>query len=1064
LAVVGVMFVMLSRIDSMSTSAVAENKDLNFAVDSVIAKIKQTLAEDVPGVRDSRFPQVVVRPEYQDYPLNYASPGLDDIPGTGDDVPLGPGPDGQLETADDWPFGPGPDGSYYTKDDLPYYPGPDGIYGTADDTPYHPGKDGIYGTSDDILMPAFHEQDPWLASLEPRVFDNGTRVYYYWPHITDLYGDYFGLLKGDIWNRLNYYFDPDYKDDIFRWTQGNNESIWYHAGPFNVTAKIINPSDPVDDIIINAGNWSNPAHLLPFGSKADADGDGVADSRWIILPDKTSSKGEPVYAAIRIVDNGGMLNVNTGYKFDPNATEISLVDGSSQLQTNLMNLSWRKGFNNYNPLSERDLLSTRANNAVIDILDPVAMRIFLNGYQNNVIWQYGRPFGDYTPFDISDELELRYRFLVNQSDIDTRLENVGPAKQWEFEQFYLTTPADTNILNWFYRAAEPATSIYSYRHIATTYNLDRIIDATGYKMLGVNRSTSGFDPNELYHRMIRAGSIAPSAAIAQFCANIADFADDDTDVSVVTSGGVNFYGFEAQPFITELGMKIDRYPELGGDRNYYAVELYNPFTKDISLDDFELVSGPADLNDPCNPGIIPLGRYTSTLKADQYLVVTNDLSAFALDPCLPASNLIKAPLRFFGKPVPTPRDRPVTRPIGKPTEPPRQQAYEESYPVLLRRKVQQTDNRIYVDAQKISLDVAAAEQRYFARDVHDGRIVYPHMDIWAVNTLGGRNRTTLNPDMYRFSLYLPDSDYVLSNGRRQRLITIGDVPQVLSVGPKTDPNPDGTVGYLLRNTGRNNEQSVRPNLQNPLFANIFQYLTVFDPTRDGIDNDGDGLGSGIQVDEDERKVPGKINVNTAPWFVIAQLPWMTPQLARAVVAYRDKLPLTPTVDYSLGRNNATGLDLTYLTPLREEPGFASIGELADVINIESTVNPQSSPLIPYDMRQGVLGEGVGFQTNLVGFPDLTPDVIVDDFEERDVIFSRISNLATVRIDVFTAYILVRIGRDGPQKRVVAILDRSDVYPNPNYNPLGIDSSKPRNDLPSIGEVELRALQSVPDPR
>jgi hypothetical protein len=59
-------------------------------------------------------------------------------------------------------------------------------------------------------------------------------------------------------------------------------------------------------------------------------------------------------------------------------------------------------------------------------------------------------------------------------------------------------------------------------------------------------------------------------------------------------------------------------------------------------------------------------------------------------------------------------------------------------------------------------------------------------------------------------------------------------------------------------------------------------------------------------------------------------------------------------------------------------------------------------------------------------PDLTPDSARDDMEERDLIFTRLSNLATVRSDVFTAYILVRIGTTGPQKRIVAILDRSQV--------------------------------------
>ena len=84
--------------------------------------------------------------------------------------------------------------------------------------------------------------------------------------------------------------------------------------------------------------------------------------------------------------------------------------------------------------------------------------------------------------------------------------------------------------------------------------------------------------------------------------------------------------------------------------------------------------------------------------------------------------------------------------------------------------------------------------------------------------------------------------------------------------------------------------------------------------------------------------------------------------------------------------------------------------------------------------------------DLITFPDLTPsDGVGQDFEERDVIFSRISNLVTVRSDVFTAYILVRIGTNGPQKRVLAILDRSKVNSNTD-------------------KVRVVALQPVSDPR
>jgi hypothetical protein len=84
--------------------------------------------------------------------------------------------------------------------------------------------------------------------------------------------------------------------------------------------------------------------------------------------------------------------------------------------------------------------------------------------------------------------------------------------------------------------------------------------------------------------------------------------------------------------------------------------------------------------------------------------------------------------------------------------------------------------------------------------------------------------------------------------------------------------------------------------------------------------------------------------------------------------------------------------------------------------------------------------------DLLTWPDLTTiDGAIDDLEERDIIFTRISNLVTVRSDVFTAYILVRVGADGPQKRVIAILDRSQVN--------------------SVSDkVKILALHPVPDPR
>ena len=96
----------------------------------------------------------------------------------------------------------------------------------------------------------------------------------------------------------------------------------------------------------------------------------------------------------------------------------------------------------------------------------------------------------------------------------------------------------------------------------------------------------------LYNTLLR--SIDPAIVnsnirrqYAQLAANMVDFADDDTIVTVFEPNDpLNpksiYYGFEAQPFITEIGMKTKP-----GDISC-AVELYNPFNKAIDLSDFKL--------------------------------------------------------------------------------------------------------------------------------------------------------------------------------------------------------------------------------------------------------------------------------------------------------------------------------------------------------------------------------------------------------------------------------------------------------------------------------------------
>ncbi|MFH1717130.1 MAG: helix-hairpin-helix domain-containing protein, partial [Planctomycetota bacterium] len=589
-------------------------------------------------------------------------------------------------------------------------------------------------------------------------------------------------------------------------------------------------------------------------------------------------------------------------------------------------------------------------------------------YEKNVIWDYGEPNGPYTPFDISDELEFRYRFLLNQSAIDTRLE------QWtsQFRSYTLSTPVASggNELDAWYRRARNDGVYdpnYAYRHIVTTHNMDRIINPAGPtfnngKMVNVNMA----DANLLYNA-IKAGLLAaePNYAdanglAAQLAVNIVDLRDYDADVTVLPVGSKTYYGFEAQPFISEVAFRISETDADVPANNHFAIELYNPFDADIPLGDFRL-----ELRDAA-------GTVVRTINLAGYAIA--DGSRFVITSGSAASSTFGVTgLMSTGAGKEDAALLPAEYDKVPDSDPP---AYtlRASYDIYLLRNKSSSD--IYMDKQQteeawFDWDAVKNAPQSYARADNNWNIVYQSASA-ASNTLGTANGVSGSR-----------RNYNLANSVGS-FLSVGDIAKALTVAPS--PDPCDMIGFTLETEPA--EGLVRMDLKNPLFTRIFQYLTVMDPATYG-------------RPAYETRIKGRINVNTAPWFVIAQLPWMEPAIAERIVTYRETI---------IG-------------------AFESIADLMQV--------PEMG-YYAYDPAYA--------SVDLDRFPDLTPsDGAASDFEERDVIFSRISNLVTVRSDVFTAYILVRIGADGPQKRVVAILDRSQV-------------ASPDD------KVRIRALHPAPDPR
>ncbi|MHC4483213.1 MAG: hypothetical protein ACYSW4_06660, partial [Planctomycetota bacterium] len=295
------------------------------------------------------------------------------------------------------------------------------------------------------------------------------------------------------------------------------------------------------------------------------------------------------------------------------------------------------------------------------------------------------------------------------------------------------------------------------------------------------------------------------------------------------------------------------------------------------------------------------------------------------------------------------------------------------------------------------------------------RDIKPHKCIgrrWASAADAG-SMTSLGRDNV-FPFPNPDANMIQAHPANKAFTNIGEVGMVFRYPAYCEtglPHPPPIIGYGL---DADTEPEVRVDLANPGYQRVFNYLTVFDPSSDWIDNDGDGYLNETDLNETpELKVPGRININTAPWYVIGQLPWM--QYTAAGNSYN--------------RAQDVVIDRDLNGPYR------SIGEVMRVPAMQDLALDASD-----NLNSDVVSPG----------PDFTDDSALNDFEERDSVFARISNLVTVRSDVFTAYILVRLGTDGPQKRAIAILDRSDVYPDETGR--------------AIGKVKVRALHPVHDPR
>jgi len=825
------------------------------------------------------------------------------------------------------------------------------------------------------------------------------------------------------------YFDTSISPNRWRWRHVSNL-------PGNLAAS---PSP----------NWATTdSHLT------DTDGDGIGDS---LLYDSgfRDSQSRPYFVAVRMIDASALINVNTAYEgvaAVPNwpmpATNVHLYylgldPNAIHRERTILSGVGTPAHPNYDPNYE--------NRYVIRPLNPFPRFA-------------GRPFPS---FDPGDMMAIRWLGSTPNNPPST----AGGR---------LYTAMGATAYNYFYSSYN--TYLRSY---FTTWSSSRIIlprpvtsgTTTQWWKVDLNNGTV----DQLYsafYNMIPLGvpGLSNDAAqkektCAQLAVNVVDFRDATTDTvfavkkdatnhlvvadAADTDPNILAYGTKRQPFVTELFYKLayDDPKDPNKLNEYSAIELFNPYTADISLTGYELRNvGPA----LTLPGSILAGK--------RMVIASHAGTVIPVDPG--ATSVVSATLDL-GNPqgITIVRSR-----LGNGT----------GAKDVVIAKIPQVAITPPVDAN--------SPPQTFVKQWDDnlGRARYTLPDVTVTftntrdyTTTSGGTATPASTNLGKAN----DGDFSGFNQppcpvyvRNGRFINTAELDRIFYVGPSNGAGKDQDLRAALTNSGSPSNgrlpmaEGIVSDATNwpaatvprvPLGVLASDYFMVESPLADGVDNDGD---AGIPPDTNkldptnpnlvgrEDSVYGRINPNTAPDQVLASLPGIAAmgadslKLVREIIAYRDLLDNTtpdPNIPGSGSGSNYTGGRAAFIatTPalanLRTDPGFACPGEIAiplwvrgqkpDLVNAglglpQNTYSPTNAAPYNYALEGTTTKYDDGLLTDAT-------NKVLNDFAKYHTFYSWLSNQVTVRSDVFIAYIRVQLGNDAAAatgvQRYLAVIDRSN---------------------------------------
>ena len=391
----------------------------------------------------------------------------------------------------------------------------------------------------------------------------------------------------------------------------------------------INPADTADTAYINAetmaelGAAKAPDQLLLYvGSTdmsewADADADGWIDSRWVRIPTPVTD-GVVWIAAIRVIDNSGLVNVNVATEGSWTAADTV---GRTPADVDLYRLlvdgagadPWSAAFHSSGGLLES--LGFSASSA----LD--------QNTRDNMWDALGRIFTStsLTPFGLADEIELRRHYRWNNPSLG--------ALEWALDRPPRPPLRSDSVENPVDSPGSANDVFADRRHLLTTYSgafsarrrfssdtqvgrgrqqdvyasaVDLLRDLPGLFHMALTHNSANYEG--------RAEEVAAALAVNLVAAR-------EQTHQAVSVNGRTYHGLRPQPFLREALIAYfyedaDKDGEFSPDDNHVktwaVVEIGNPYTFEIALDNFELNLGGER------------ATLTGTLPAGRWMIVHND--------------------------------------------------------------------------------------------------------------------------------------------------------------------------------------------------------------------------------------------------------------------------------------------------------------------------------------------------------------------------------------------------------------------------------------------------------